>query len=280
MPESVTPPGISCLLPFYSRDDPAHFEMAVDSVLRQTRPPDEIVFVEDGPSRPELHGVVAACSQRVPVQHLRLEQNQGLGRALAHGVLACRYTHVARMDADDWSRPQRLATQWALMSADPELLLLGSAAEEFMHHPGDLRRARPIQESDQAVRRQAPWRNPFNHMTVMFRRDAVLRAGNYRHCLAFEDYDLWLRVLCLPGRVANLQQTLVDARAGDAMLARRRGWAYVQREWAFLRNCRREGLLSNFAFTRAVLMRLPLRLLPSEWIAVGYRHLLRRSARH
>lgn len=276
--QDPTSPGISCLMPFYAGDEPQEFAAAVQSVLQQSRPPDELVFVQDGPVSPSLLAVVDGCADACAVRHIPLASNQGLGIALAHGLRACRYSHVARMDADDLCRPQRFALQWAAMSVDPGLLLVGGVAEEFQVQPGDLGRRRPVQTEDKAIRRMATWRNPFNHMTVMFRRDAVLAAGNYRDCLAFEDYDLWLRLLQQTGSVRNLDQTLVDARAGDAMLARRRGWPYAKREWAFLRRCHREGLLSSAAVARAALIRLPLRMLPASGIAAAYARLLRRSS--
>lgn len=45
-----------------------------------------------------------------------------------------------------------------------------------------------------------------------------------------EDYNLWLRLIAKGEKCANLPQVLVNVRAGDAMLARRRGIEYIKSE--------------------------------------------------
>ena len=69
---------------------------------------------------------------------------------------------------------------------------------------------------------------------------------------------------------ANLPQTLVHARAGNAMLQRRRGWAYVRSEWQLMqlkRQLRFQAALP--AFATFLLRSLP-RLLPAQWLGKIY----------
>jgi hypothetical protein len=53
--------------------------------------------------------------------------------------------------------------------------------------------------------------NPVGHPTVLFRRAAILEVGNYDPAMAWEDYDLWLR-LAQRYRLANLPEYLVNYR--------------------------------------------------------------------
>ena len=57
-------------------------------------------------------------------------------------------------------------------------------------------------------------------MTVMYKRSAVLAAGNYQDCLLMEDSLLWANMIRNHCRMANIGETLVYARTGDDMLKR------------------------------------------------------------
>ena len=56
-------------------------------------------------------------------------------------------------------------------------------------------------------------------MTVAYKKTAVQQAGGYQHHLYMEDYNLWLRMLAQGATAANLPQTLVQARTGNAIKA-------------------------------------------------------------
>ena len=76
----------------------------------------------------------------------------------------------------------------------------------------------------EAILRFAAWRNPINHMTAFFRRDAFLAAGGYPAIARKEDYGLWLAMLARGERLANLAQVLVHARLGEDFHRRRAGF--------------------------------------------------------
>src|SRR4051794_41956429 len=89
----------------YDRDA---FRSAVDA---QTRRPEQVVLVQDGPVPAELDACLAEVREASPVEvtFLRLERNGGLGVALDQGLAAARHDVVARMDADDIAMPRRVA---------------------------------------------------------------------------------------------------------------------------------------------------------------------------
>lgn len=268
------------MLPVYAEDDPSHLDQALNSVLRQSSPPDQLVIVEDGPLPETLRNVLDGRLGRfdLPTLRVHLKNNVGLGLALAQGLNSCNFDLVARMDADDIARPERFERQEKFMRANPDVVLLGSNVEEFRSHPGDLGRLRHPPETDDGIRRGARTRNPFNHMSVIFRKHSVQGVGGYRHRPGFEDYDLWLRLLKQPGQVANLGEVLVDVRVGSGMLSRRRGMRYLQSELEFLFDCRRQGLISTVDMARSALARIPARLMPAGALERMYDLLLRERA--
>src|SRR5690349_13020232 len=98
------PEKFSVLLPVWAGDRPEYLRRAFrSSVSDQVRPPDQVVIVRDGPVPSGLAVEITRSvgDSPVPVAVVRLPVNIGLGKALDHGLDACAYDVVARMDADD-----------------------------------------------------------------------------------------------------------------------------------------------------------------------------------
>ncbi|MCR4861348.1 MAG: hypothetical protein K5884_01835 [Ruminococcus sp.] len=71
-------------------------------------------------------------------------------------------------------------------------------------------------------------RDPLNHMTVMYKKSAVLRAGNYQSCLLMEDTLLWVHMIQAGAKCMNLPDYLVYARVDKDMYERRGGLSYFK----------------------------------------------------
>ena len=56
-------------------------------------------------------------------------------------------------------------------------------------------------------------RNPMNHMSVVFRKEAVLLAGNYIPFQGYEDYYLWIALAARPQRLHRFREAFCRARA-------------------------------------------------------------------
>ena len=239
---------VSVLISVYRKENPAWFARALRSItLDQTRPPEEVVLVADGPLteeleeeirkfRRELESVSGAFSgvqengqpSGTEFRLIRLPENRQLGRALQAGLGYCRGEFIARMDTDDIARPERLRHQEEFMEAHPEIAACGGEIAEF-ETEGEILRVKHMPETPEALRRYGKFRNPLNHMTVMFRKDAVEQAGGYQHFPLLEDYHLWSRMLAAGDRFANLPEVLVEARIGSGFAAKRGGREYFLR---------------------------------------------------
>jgi glycosyltransferase involved in cell wall biosynthesis len=259
----------------YSRESPANLEVSLQSLASQTLPANEVLIVKDGPLGDRLDQVIEKYSERLPLTTLQFETNQGLGAALRAGMERCRFDLVARMDSDDICVTGRFERQIGFLEDHPEIDVLGSAINEFDTDPGQCVSVRCLPASHDAIRSFARERNPLNHMTVVFRKSAVLSAGNYRTAIGFEDYDLWVRMLMQGARFHNLPEPLVLVRCGSGMQSRRGGKDYMRREMALFSEFRRTGFLSNWEFLWIAARRLPVRLLPGTVRAHIYKSLLR-----
>lgn len=248
----------------YDRESPEFLAQALESLRTQTRPADEILIVKDGPLRKELEAVIDRYTQILPIVTVALDQNQGLGVALAAGVEHCRHEFIARMDSDDISVPTRLEKLACFLEQNPHIDAVGSLTQEFHQNPGDANSIRQVPAEHSAICAFAKSRNPMNHPTVAFRKSAAMAAGNYRTWIGFEDYHLWIRMLCNGSRLHNIEEPLVLMRCGNGMQNRRGGWSYAKREAALFWEFKKLGFLTAPEALRAILMRCPSRLLPPQ----------------
>lgn len=273
-PDSSGTP-FSLLLSTYGGDRAEYLREAFrSSTERQTRAPAEVVLVQDGPVPAELATEIATliAASPVPVNHVQLDDNVGLGPALDAGLAECSYEIVARMDADDVSRPDRFARQIPLIEAGADIV--GSGLVEFGDSIEDVLGTRTPPVGADEIRRAIKFRDPFNHPTVVYRRSAVLAAGGYTEMDLLEDYLLFTRMVEGGAVPANLAEPLVYYRVGAGAYARRGGVGLLRSEIKLQRRFRQLGITSRTEFARNLTVRGIYRLVPEGVRKVAYRRLL------
>lgn len=269
--------NFSVLMSLYYKEKPSYLDECFKSLHNQTKPADEIIVVFDGPVGNELEAIVERWCDFLPVKIVRLAENVGLGNALNIGVEHCSYDVVARMDTDDICLPFRFETQLKKFHDDPELSVLGSDVDEF---DGDMcvflgRKLVPYLDGD--IKKYLKKRNPFNHMTVVFRKSAIISVGGYQHHMYMEDYYLWLRCASAGYKMQNIDDVLVNVRAGNAMLSRRRGGSYIKSEYLLMKRKMALGLTGVTDGIRYFLLRSIMRLLPVNLLSLVYKNLFRKK---
>ncbi|MEV1129893.1 glycosyltransferase [Agromyces sp. NPDC049794] len=267
------------LMPVYRGDDPAHFSKAfTSSVTGQTRRPDQVVLVQDGPVGDDLSSAIdaAVSSSPVPVVHHRIKDNVGLARALTEGLARSDHDIIARMDADDISLPDRFAKQVPLIEAG--LDLVGTGMLEFLDDVGSIVGRRVPRVDPAEIARYARFHDPFSHPTVVYRRRAVERAGGYQALGLMEDYWLFARMIDSGAAVGNLADPLVMYRVGAGAYARRGGRAQWRSELALQRELRRIRFTTRGEFLRNVCVRGLYRFVPEPIRKVAYRRFIARGS--
>jgi glycosyltransferase involved in cell wall biosynthesis len=171
---------------------------AVESVLRQTHRDFELLLVDDGSTDGTAALIDRFAHEDARVRVVR-HPNMGLARSLNVGFEAARAAWVARMDADDVMRPNRLERQLDFVRQHPGLAAsapIGVFINERSKQVGRKHRAR---YTTPGAARQAFERGEvvqLLHSAAMLRRDAVLAVGGYRpQFTVTEDADLWIRLL-------------------------------------------------------------------------------------
>lgn len=227
--------NFSVLMSVYIKEDPDFLDESLSSIYSSTLVPAEVILVEDGPLTERLEKIIDYYSVNHGLISVKLEKNSGLGIALNAGIAACNYEIIARMDTDDICSKNRFEKQISYMQCHTEVALLGGAIAEYNADFSKKTGVRVVPALEDEILKLAVSRNPFNHMTVMFRKNAIIKCGGYQHHLYMEDYNLWLRLIALGYKVANLPDILVKVRAGSEMISRRRGWNYIKSEFKLMK---------------------------------------------
>lgn len=265
----------SLLMSVYHKDSPSAFKEALDSLVNSVVGPDEVVLVEDGPLGDDLQSVISSFSNKLPVKNVKLANNVGLGKALSIGLRECSYEWVARFDSDDICHPARFQTQVAVIQQHESIDIIGTAIAEFESSKDDIHAYRKPPINHDEIVEYAKSRNPFNHMTVMYRKSKVLEAGNYQDNYLYEDYALWVRMINSGAITANVPKVLVYARAGNGMEIRRGGLKYAKSELSAQIEFYKLGFISKYQLCKNLIIRIPVRLLPGGIRKSVYRNLLR-----
>ena len=268
----------SVLMAVYKKEQPLFFKEALRSVFEQSLIPNEVVLVKDGPLTEELEQIIVDFSSKnEQLKVITLEKNQGLGEALRIGLNACSFDLVARMDSDDICKPYRFEKQIAFLKEHKEITIVGSWIEEFSDCKEEIEAIRELPQEDKQLKIFMKWRNPFNHMTVMFRKKDILAVGGYQPFYLLEDYYLWNRLANANYYFANIGESLLWARGGYTMLERRGGWKYVVSESKLLKFMYRSGRINILEFGANLMMKSIIRLIGKHLRHTIYTFFLRKK---
>lgn len=275
MVQAVKP--FSVLISLYAKENAGHFVESMDSIFSQTALPSEIVLVLDGPIGEELEAAVENCRILSPCETkiVRLETNQGLGKALSVGVEQCSFDLIARMDTDDIARPDRFSLQLEAFEHCPELGICGSHILEFEDTPSHVVAKRRVPLHHDEIVAYQKKRDAFNHVTVMFKKQEVLAAGNYRTALLMEDSLLWAHMLQNGSIGCNIDDYLVYVRVDTGFIDRRGGWSYFKKYRLGRKAIRETGFIGAYDYYYTLIVQLIVSCMPCGLRRFVFRNLLR-----
>jgi glycosyltransferase involved in cell wall biosynthesis len=266
------------LMSVYAKEKPEYLKKSLESVLfDQTIPPKEMILVKDGKLTEGLDRVINEINVIHPMRIIELAENHGLGYALRIGMEQVRTSLVARMDSDDIAVHDRFESQLMTFEDHPQVDVLGGMISEFEGDPDKIYGYRVLPESDKEIKLLLKKRSPLNHMTVMARVEKILASGNYIQQRSYEDYYLWLRMQKNGSVFMNMPKVLVNVRAGNEMIRKRKGSVLFMQEMAFQMRALREGLMPFGSFLLNMPTRVLSRLFPRKLMAKVYKKYLRQK---
>lgn len=216
-------PKVTVLMPAYNAGK--YISDAIRSVLDQSFTDFELLIVDDGSSDDSVSVIRSFNDPRI---HLLIQRNSGISVALNTGLAESKGVYIARFDADDICLPQRLDRQVLFLDGHPAHLVIGSDAEYIAENGEHLFDFQCAGHSYRDILGNLYKVCPFIHSAVMYRKDAILRAGGYSlHAHNFEDYLLWVQVLRL-GKGCNLHEALIKVRINPASVTIDEKWRGVR----------------------------------------------------
>ena len=239
--ESAAPVTVSVIMGVYNQHDRETLHYAVDSILNQSFRDFEFIIYDDG-SDPEAGKLIKELEGLDPrIILIGRGQNHGLAFSLNSCISRARGRYIARMDADDYSHPDRLQVQLDFMDAHPDVAWCGCNVRLF--DAGGVWGSRQMPETPD--KRDYLRFSPFVHPTVMY-RSSVIRDERYlesKETLRCEDYEIFMR-LTRKGLIGkNIQQELFDYREDKDSFQRRKLRYRLNEAKVRCRNFRELGIL-------------------------------------
>ncbi len=189
----MSQPLVSIAIPCYNAG--TLLSRALASVLAQSYEEWECIVVDDGSA--DGVGEIVSAAEDARIRLLRHSTNRGRAAARQSSLDASQGVYLAKLDADDWLYPDKLARQVVILEQHPDIALVSSAIG-IMDAQGALLGVHARGESDQCVAQpplstvQSP---PVAHAPSMIRM-SIAKQYQYDASLErSEDADFLLKIL-------------------------------------------------------------------------------------
>lgn len=199
--------NISVIIPTYNR---AHLlARAIESVLTQTFPVQEIIVVDDGSSDNTAEMMAQQFPQCVYIQ----QTNQGVSAARNRGIEAAAGEWLAFLDSDDEWLESKLEAQHDLLQQHPEIKICHTE-EIWIRNGKRVNQMKKHAKSGGYIFQKCLPLCVISPSSVTIHRSLFDEVGNFDEQLpACEDYDLWLRI-CSTYPVAFVEQPQIRKYGG------------------------------------------------------------------
>lgn len=213
-------PEISVIMGVYNQFNRDVLFTAIKSILNQTFKDIEFIIYDDGsqPDATRLLYEAKALDERIII--IGKEENNGLAFALNECIRCAKGNYIARMDADDYSFPNRLKKQKEFLDAHQEYSWCGTNTELFDDNGVWGSRFMPERPEKKDYLKYSPYVHP----TVMYRRELLIDTEGYlvsELTTRCEDYELFMRFRREGYRGYNIQEILFGYREDMAAYSRR-----------------------------------------------------------
>lgn len=213
----------------YGGDDCVFFQEALSSVYNQTRLPNEVVLVVDGPIPQNIQDVIDQFKKKYDTFRVfYLKENQGHGKARNYCLKKCQYDYVAIADADDINVLNRFEIQMKHFELDAELSAISSGCYHFVNDIKEVINEEHLPINDKDIKKYLKTRCPLCQASTILKKSDVIKAGGYKDWYHAEDYYLWIRMFLKGAKFANTPESLLYVRSDPAQMKRRGGYKYFK----------------------------------------------------
>lgn len=266
--------NVVCGMSVYINDRLEWVTQAIESVLKQTIPPDLFMVVIDG----KVSDDISLYLTKIEKEYVNLMlvhgiKNQGLSACMNHIInitLPLKPKYFFRMDADDICVLHRFEKQINLLEKHQDVDILGSALWE-VDEQGNRAGIRRLPLSHTKLLQAFSRRCPINHPTVAIRYNVFERGHRYLVAMRnTQDYFLWITLANDGCKFANVKEPLLHFRRINGFYKRRgRGKSVNEFKARLLAmDLLSQKSIKNYCYALFV---LALRMMPSWIIKLAYK---------
>ena len=202
-------PKVTVLMTVYNGE--RYLKECMDSVLSQSFKDFEFLIVDDCGADSSKDIIKSYKDDRIRL--IENKQNVSQVRSLNIGLEHAQGEYIARMDQDDVMMKNRLERQLDFLDKRQDISIVGTWGEAIDENGKVFDTFCYPTKNEEIVGGILYSGNPLMHMSVIFKKDAVISVGKYDESRSFaEDYDLWTRLLLKRYRFANIPEFLVQFR--------------------------------------------------------------------
>ncbi|RHV70460.1 MULTISPECIES: glycosyltransferase family 2 protein [Clostridia] len=231
-------PLVSVVMSTYNEEK--YVLASINSILNQTYENIEIIIVDDASTDNTV-----SLIENIATDKIRLyinDTNKKLAHNLNFAISKAKGKYVARMDADDISRRERIETQVEYLEKHKDVDVVASYAKTF--GDSDIIKKSPC--THEGIKAALLFTNPLCHPTVMFRKSSI-DFGYDESCAAGQDYELWARIIDRK-KFSVLSDVLLDYR----VIKRQRNPSYLQLQKASALRAKKYLFDKLFSYERNV----------------------------
>ena len=202
---------VSVLIP--TCNEYRYLKKSIESILGQTYHNLEVIVIDSSDDVNKTKSLIHLEDKRV---HYFYRKKNGLADALNYGIENANGKYIARMDADDISKANRIEKQVDFFEKNADISILGSSFE-VIDEKDIIKNKIYLPASNDEIFAKLLFENPLCHPSIMFRKRVFSDGNRYRKVFS-EDYDLWTRLI-LKYKFANLSDILLKYRVHGTNLS-------------------------------------------------------------
>ncbi len=201
-------PTVSVLIPVYNAEK--YIKEALDSILNQTFKNFELIIINDCSTDSTEKIIKRYAKKDSRILLVNNKENLKISKTLNKGIGIAKGKYIVRMDADDWSYPDRIEKQVGYMESNPDIVL-SSGNMEICDEKMIIKNRSNFPTTDHNIREVLLQYNPMVHPAMIFRRDIALSIGGYNETVKSEDY-MFIIDMSSKGKLGNLKDILIKYR--------------------------------------------------------------------
>lgn len=216
---------ISVLMSVYN-ENLTDINKAVNSVLSQSFREFECIIVNDNPNRQDYQDLLnewAIKDSRIKI--VNNPENIGLAASMNKALSCATADIIARMDADDYSVPERFEKELKLLrETDSDVVFSNYTLIDENDAFLDDGKPACLYEEGQNLTEMIVFSGIVHHPTVMMKKEAIQKVNGYRPFPCSQDQDLWIRMLESGAKFTYLNEVLLHYRVRQNSITQKRGF--------------------------------------------------------